>query len=239
MPFFIKKDDVKDLGWRISNNSLINAIFNEDYSVTDGIPKHFIVQDKKKSDSSIDDDNATSNEKEERFIVYALNDTTEINIEACCREKSKPDISNKEKLSNGSIIEINTKKLLENATDLANRIKKYYFRIRVKVNKQLLNFMTKEIETVNPFKEDLETIELMDFRINDIRSCCNEVRDRFNIGGKFLVNSIHFLAMRQVNQRVTSDGHAYNCRLLEKDIWNNYIDNLNDNFIAYHFKEKI
>ena len=73
MPFFIKKDDVKDLGWRISNNSLINAIFNEDYSVTDGIPKHFIVQDKKKSDSSIDDDNATSNEKEERFIRNIIN----------------------------------------------------------------------------------------------------------------------------------------------------------------------
>lgn len=228
-PFELKREDVKDLGAKISNNSLINAIFNENYAVIDGVPKHFIVQDNSVPEEMID---------AEQFVVYALNDQKEIILEKLNKDKIKPDDPNVRYDSWGTIIRIETKDIIKNATGLASGLLNYYFRIRVVTNKDALCLITRKVNSVNIFKDTIETIELLDFRMNDIRSCCDEIRDRFNFGGKFWVNSIHYLVMRKVSDSVTAEGTSYSCRLLEKDIWNKYIDNLQDNFVAYHFKNK-
>lgn len=230
-PFQAKPEDIKDLGGKISNNCLIDAIFNEDYSVTEGIAKYYIVQ---RADCKDENNDKVT----DKFIVYSLNDTSEIIIKTCNREKVKPDDPRDKKVSLGTIISLKVGALLDNATGLAKGIKSYYFRIRVVTTKQSLRLINKKIENINIFKEYLESIELMDLRINDIRSCCDEVRNQFNIGSVFFVKSIHLLVMRKVNEEVSAEGNTYDCRLLEKDIWNKYIDKLDDNFIAYHFKRK-
>lgn len=228
-PFELRKEDVKDLGAKISNNSLINAIFNENYAVIDGVPKHFIVRDNSITDNS---------EEKEQFVVYALNDQKEITLEKLNKDKIKPDNPNIHYDSWGTIIRIETKDIIKNSTGLASNIQNYYFRIRVVTNKSALNMITRKVNNVNIFKDTIETIELFDFRMNDTRSCCDEIRDSFNYGGKFWVKSIHYLVMRKVSDSVTAEGTSYNCRLLEKDVWNKYIDDLEDNFVAYHFKIK-
>lgn len=230
-PFKITQKDVKDLGGKISNNYLIDAIFNEDYSVTEGVAKYYIVQS---NNPPVD----TTSMNASKFIVYALNDTSEIVVETCNREKSKPDDPRDLKISVGSIIRLKVDDLLANATGLACGIDSYYFRIRVATNKRALEHINKQVKNINIFKEYLEAIELIDFRINDIRSCCDEVRNKFNIGSQFFVKSIHLLVMRKVDEEVSAEGNNYDCRLLEKDIWNKYVDKLDENYIAYHFKRK-
>lgn len=42
-PFTIQKRDISDLGVVISNNNLVNAIFNENFTTTNGEPKRLIV----------------------------------------------------------------------------------------------------------------------------------------------------------------------------------------------------
>lgn len=115
---------------------------------------------------------------------------------------------------------------------------KYYLRIRVQVDKEKFGLISKELRNNNPLNNAFEGLELIDFRINDIRSCCEEVRERIAVGGKFKFEAMHFLAMREMNDSLIVEGDNYTCRLLEQDIWNHYIDNFEDNMLAYHFKVK-
>lgn len=224
VPFEICKFDVKDLGGKISDSKLINAIFNEDYTVISGISKHCIVRSKDNSNNS--------------FVVYALNESTEINIENCRRSKCRPDNPDNNKDLLGTIIILDIKNLPENKAAVLQDLMKYYFRIRVQVNKEKFSSIRKELKNTNHLNNAFEGLELVDFRINDIRSCCEEVRERIAVGGKFKFEAMHFLAMREMNDSLIVEGDHYTCRLLEQDIWNNYIDNLEDNMLAYHFKVK-
>lgn len=223
VPFEICKSDIKDLGSKISNSTLVNAIFNEDYTVTSGISKHCIVRSK---------NNDTS------FVIYALNESTEINIENCRRSKCRPDNPDNNKDLIGSIIVLDIKKLPENKVESLQNLVKYYFRIRVQVAKEKFGLISKELRNNNPLNNAFEGLELIDFRINDVRSCCEEVRERIAVGGKFKFEAMHFLAMREMNDSLIVEGDNYTCRLLEQDIWNHYIDNFEDNMLAYHFKVK-
>lgn len=220
-PFELRNDSVKDLGKRISDNLLINAIFNENYSVTDGNAKHYIV-----------------NALDSKFIVYELSNVSEITIEKCDKDNDRSDDPAVDNHRQGTIITLETKNLIDNASDEAHGINSYYFRIRVMANKNNLNMITRKVENTNIFKEAIEGIELLDFRINDLRSCCNEVRDKINSSSNFWLKSIHFLVMRKINDSIISEGSSYSCRLLEKDVWDKYIDDLEDNVVAYHFKAK-
>lgn len=78
----------------------------------------------------------------------------------------------------------------------------------------------------------------MDFRLNDIRSFNPAIKDCYAYGKKFKIKSVNYLIMRNITDEVDALGMRMNCRLLEYDLWNKYIDDLQNNMMAYHIKEK-
>ena len=222
-PFEVRKNNIRDLGARFSDGNLVNALFNEDYTTTGGNAKRYLI-------------NKNKNLKEQ-FIIYAITEDSEIKIENCKRIKFHSDNPKTNDKGKGSIIIIDVSDVIEKSEESLKKIKSYYFRLRIETTKNDMKLITKKVSTESLFTDTFVSTEIMDFRINDIRSCCDEIRNRFNYGKHFSLKAIHYLVMRKANDRVIADGNLYTCRLLEQDIWNGYIDNLNDNIIAYHFKK--
>lgn len=227
-PYEVEEKDIIDLGGKISNDTLINAIFNENYPIKLGVPKHCLVYANNLNDRSLI----------KKFVIYALDESSEIELKQLKRTKNRNDDPGKKEAHKGTIIALLIKDLIKNAPRGMENELCYYFRIRILANKEKLELITREVKNVNVFRDAIETTELMDFRINDIRSCCDVVKDKFLINQKFIFDSIHFLVMRDVDHKVVAEGLNYTCRLLEQDIWNQYLDNLQDNILAYHFKKK-
>ncbi len=207
VPFDINKEAIKDLGAIISNNGLVNAIFNENYKTTKGEPKRLTVN---------------KTEDKEAFIIYSLEKDKQIILESCKRNNMSP----------GTIIKIDIRELKLDA------ILRYYFRIRVEVKSSLIHMINNEIKGVSLFSDHFTNTEIIDFRINDIRSCSEELREQYEKGRKFDILAIHYLILRNANDIMINYGEKISSRMLENNIWSDYIDGADDNLIAYHIKEK-
>ena len=91
---------------------------------------------------------------------------------------------------------------------------------------------------ISPFSEAFVTTEVIDFRLNNLRSCCSGVQDRISQGKKFKITSVHYLILRLTSDTLIQQGDTVSSRLLEQNIWKEYIPSLTENIIAYHFKKK-
>lgn len=208
VPFKIEKDrQIKDLGSVISNNQLVNAIFNENFTTTDGEPKRLIVNGNKEKSS---------------FVIYSLEIDSQINLHPCKRNAATP----------GTILEIKVDSIKP------NDILKYYFRIRIEASKDDISFINNEIKGISIFSNQFTNTEVIDFRLNDVRSCSEELREQFDKGQKFLILAVHYLILRNANDAIVHYGKEMNSRMLENDLWKDYIDGDNHNIIAYHIKSK-
>lgn len=222
-PFRIEKKDIIDLGSRLSDTRLVNALFNELYDITKGSAKRKLI-DCKKTDSK-------------KFIIYDIQEDSDVKVDYCKRLAS--DDSGCSYSSNkGTIITLNVTDMSSKAEADLRLYKSYYFRFRVKVEKKSLSMISQKVGNESLLADSLVSTDIMDFRINDIRSCCDEVRERFNSNKHFRFQSIHYLVMRNADDKVIVQGNECISRLLEKDVWETYIENLETNMVAYHFKEK-
>jgi hypothetical protein len=209
IPFDKSKVTVKDLGSVISNNRLVNAIFNENFTTTDGQPKRLIVNgvDKKPS-----------------FIIYHL---------AVDRQIKYIDIK-KSNYTNGTILEI-----ISNDIDCGiSGISRYYFRLRLEVEEKEVSLINNEVKGINPLSNVFTKTEVIDFRLNDIRSCSDELREEFAKGKMFKIKAIHYLILRKASDLIINYGKQISSRMLEKDLWKDYIEESKHDIIAYHIKEK-
>lgn len=211
VPFKVKKNDISDLGGIISNNKLSNAIFNENFTTTDGEPKRLIVNgDKEKS----------------KFIIYSLEVESQIDIKQCARSgnTSVP----------GTILKIKVGEISVKPEEIL----KYYFRIRIKINSADIELINDEIKGVSIFSNQFTNTEVIDFRLNDVRSCSEELREQFDKGQKLEIVAVHYLILRSANDEIIHYGKEINSRMLERDLWSDYIDGTSHNIIAYHIKSK-
>lgn len=206
VPFMIDYENIKDLGKVISNNKLVNAIFNENYKTTDGDPKRLTVNTDKGS-----------------FKIYSLEIDNQMDIEHC---QSTGD-------GFGTIIKVKVNDLMLDEND-----KEYYFRFRIEVESEKTRLVNDEIKGISIFSNSFTNTEVIDFRLNDIRSCSDELKERFNKGNEFNIRAIHYLILRNANDLIIHHGRKLHSRILENDLWGDYIDGYNDNIIAYHIKEK-
>lgn len=204
IPFKVDKKQILDLGKIISNNKLVDAIFNENFTTTDGNPKRLHVN---------------GNENKESFTIYAL----EINNQISLINTDAP----------GTILKINLKNI-----EVYDNEYRYYFRIRIKGNNSNISLIHDEIEDISVFNNQFINTEIIDFRLNDIRSCSEEIREEFNRGKKFKISTIHYLILRNASDILIHHGRKLSSRMLETDLWKNYIDGTNKNIIAYHIKSK-
>lgn len=209
VPFTLDISQIKDLGGTISNNNLVNAIFNENFTTTQGEPKRLIVN---------------GNSSKPKFIIYSLDIENQINLSSCKRNTYSP----------GTILEIRTEDIQIQPTNIS----RYYFRIRIEVGKHDVKFINDEIKGLSVFSDQFTNTEVIDFRLNDVRSCSEELREQFNKGQQFLILAVHYLILRNANDVIVHYGKEMNSRMLENDLWRTYIDGDNHNIIAYHIKSK-
>jgi hypothetical protein len=207
VPFRLEKSQIKDLGATISNNQLVNAIFNENFTTTDGEPKRLIV-------------NGTS--EKPTFVIYALEIESQVKLNSCKRNASTP----------GTILEIKISSIKP------KNILRYYFRIRLEADKADIEFINDEIKGISILNDQFTNTEVIDFRLNDVRSCSEELREQFDKGQRFRILAVHYLILRNANDLIIHHGKQINSRMLENDLWKNYIDGANHNIIAYHIKSK-
>lgn len=209
-PFDLESDksQIKDLGKIISENKLVNAIFNESYTTTGGNPKRLVVNKPESGDPS--------------FIIYSLDIENQVDIKKCKRDADTP----------GSILAIKVNDIKY------EEIKKYYFRIRIAVPGNDVQLINDRIQGDSVFQRYFTNTEVIDFRLNDIRSCSEELREQFNKGKKFGILATHYLVLRDANDVIIHHGMELSSRMLEDNLWRTYFDESNYDMIAYHFKSK-
>ena len=115
---------------------------------------------------------------------------------------------------------------------------KYYFRIRIETNHNDVELINDEIKGISIFSNQFTNTEVIDFRLNDIRSCSEELREQFAKGNKFKILAIHYLILRNADDIIIHYGEPISSRMLENYLWKDYIDGTNKNIIAYHIKSK-
>ncbi|WP_302998858.1 hypothetical protein [uncultured Haemophilus sp.] len=211
-PFHI--DKVEDLGGRLFQKpDLIEAIFNEDCEVLSKIHPN-----RTKITKRGDKDNA--------FILYKL-DASLINF-SDQHEYGKLKINVKDILSGNE----------EGFPDLST-VETYYFRIRIypKINDPIY-ILRRENEDANILQNlSLRITEIIDFRINDFRAITDNMKEEVFRLNTFNISSIHYLIMRDSTDEFISGSDRYKSRLLEREVWKDYIVLDNNDVIAYHFKE--
>ena len=208
-PFLLDRNQIQDLGSTISHdNNLLNAIFNENLTTTVGDPKRLIVN---------------SDLAELNFIIYSLEINKQINLDCKITSKIKRP---------GTILSIKFDDI--GCKDL----KRHYFRIRINVPNKDIHLINNQVKGTSIFSSYFTNTENIDFRLNDFRSCSEELKEQFNKGQKFGITAIHYFIFRNANDVIIHHGKEMNSRMLEADLWDTYIDGLDYYIIAYHLKSK-
>ena len=221
-PFSIDKSAITDLGQKILNHpELVNAIFNENYHASSGAPRRLEVispSDKKeRTDCNNINDRADNSRRKTPFLIYQLEIENEVSIDRIPNHTGPTNEDDDN--SFGSLIKIKINKLLEGNQEERTSTQKYYFRFRIETTTDKMELFCQRPHNISPFSEAFVTTEVIDFRLNNLRSCCSGVQDRISQGKKFRITSVHYLILRLTSDTLIQQGDTVSSRLLEQNIW--------------------
>ncbi|WP_047396086.1 hypothetical protein [Cetobacterium sp. ZOR0034] len=210
IPFEIEK--IEDLGRKMkANNSLINAIFNEECEIDSSHPNRVKVKRRN---------------SEECFMVYSIHDS-EYEIQKIENTKN----------TKGTILKLNVGKILSKVEENLDSTKKYYFRIRFEQNSGNINMIKNQTSEQNIYSNFFKKIEMIDFRINDERTWSETIKQEYYRSKNFVIKSIHYLLLRNANDEFIYYDGKIKSRLLEVEIWKDYIEFIDTDTITYHIKK--
>lgn len=216
VPFFISdKGDIADLV-HLMDTKLLKALFNDNFHVVEGPPKRRKIK-----------------LRDENLIIYQL--TVEQEIELCAINDA---------VESGTILAINTGDITKpvNGSDGFNDIKIYYFRFRIAVRGSSSKVINLEVDDISFTDCSLRKTEIIDFRLNNIRSLTDVVQNEINKGTLFSLKAIHFLILKNAKDLLLYPAGDVSTRMLENYLWRDYFSDVDSNdignLIAYHFKEK-
>jgi len=118
-----------------------------------------------------------------------------------------------------------------------------YIRFRIKLGAQETKVLSQSYKHSDSFiLSRLESTEIVDFRLNEVRDLPGIVQSKNLIGAG--IKNIHFFLIREVDSEY-KQAHAnfHRCRLLEKELWNEYLslepkDKMAPKqMLIYHWKE--
>lgn len=118
-----------------------------------------------------------------------------------------------------------------------------YIRFRIKLGTQETKVLSQSYKHSDSFiLSRLESTEIVDFRLNEVRDLPGIVQSKNLIGAG--IKNIHFFLIREVDSEY-KQAHAnfHRCRLLEKELWNEYLsleptDKMAPKqMLIYHWKE--
>lgn len=219
VPFSV--DSIIDLGEKVKkNHSLIDAIFNEKCKITTlPVGKRIKV-----------------NIPDKEFMFYYLG-------------QDQIQISKVNDTHGGSIVEFNIENILSaeeeeafKASDLVKfnllDTKTYYFRFRLKGDKQTIKLIKNQDCGGDIFSNLFTRTEIIDFRLNDIKTCSETIKEKYVSNVKFNINKIHYLLLRNFNDDFIYYDGDVSSRMLESDLWKDYIEETDEDLMAYHIKMK-
>lgn len=215
IPAHVEKKDISDLGEIISESTLCNAIFNENYSVVKhSVSKHTQVR--------------SEEDNELQFDIFALDIMKDIEV--------KHEY-------HGTIIEISTTAILNYKEPEMETYPRRYIRLRIK-NKSFMNVLIKKHENKNNALESkISEKYTIDMRFNYNRSLDSSLLEAMNIDGKRKVEieRVDFLIMAKSDVDILSEGYK-SARELEKKIWDHYVNEVDGSglkeiteVVAYHW----
>lgn len=216
VPFFISdKGDIADLV-HLMDTKLLKALFNDNFHVVEGPPKRRKIK-----------------LRDENLIIYQL--TVEQEIELCAINDA---------VESGTILAINTGDITKpvNGSDGFKDIKLYYFRFRIAVRGSSSKVINLEVDDISFTDCSLRKTEIIDFRLNNIRSLTDVVQNEINKGTLFSLKAIHFLILKNAKDLLLYPAGNVSTRMLEDYLWRDYFSDVDSNdignLIAYHFKKK-
>lgn len=258
-PFEVKVEEVKDLGGCIIDNQiLVGAIFNENYRICSGEPRRLLVQnlsgeclcragmvrpdsisnlknvelatsESQARDTGSNAEDKIAEQSNKKFIIYSLDINNDLKVKYI-----------EEAGYRGTRLSLSVKEILTGQYgENIKGVHQYYFRLRVEVDINKLSLIFQRPKTISPLHNAFITSQVIDFRLNDLRSCTALVRDEFAKGAHFSIQRVHYLLLRKTTDVFIHQGEKVSSRLLEKDLWESYIGGLKNSVVAYHFKEKI
>ncbi|NOR70386.1 MAG: hypothetical protein GQ532_11960 [Methylomarinum sp.] len=118
-----------------------------------------------------------------------------------------------------------------------------YFRFRIELNeegKKSISHLYKPKDSwiTNHF----EKVEMVDFRVNEARNLPKKIQSKLQLDSHIL--AIHFFLIREADSEFKmSHDDFHRCRILEKDLWDNYLylkdtteKKTPDQMLIYHWK---
>lgn len=219
-PFQLTKENIVDLAPMMSTKSNASLVFNEECEI-ETKNEYTIVQIPK---NEIDND---------KLLIFPLKQAVEDIFE----------LTDYEDRSYITIKFDTFRRYLETNVEL-DAYPSLYIRFRLK-DVELHNILYFDSE---PFNKSLDSAfsgtRIFDFKINEKRNINKSIAARMDIQGESLAefNQVHFLVMEPSSYDMVSySQNQMTCRELEKDSWNEYLEELNDkagHILAYHWKKK-
>lgn len=139
-------------------------------------------------------------------------------------------------------------KLFRNSTvDFPNEEERpNYFRFRVKISNDDKNTLSQTYRSKDAkVLSRLESTEVVDFRVNEIRNLPPKIRSRLESDS--CITAVHFFLIRETHsEHKLSHTEFKRCRVLEKSLWDPYLrtdprSNLTipEQMLIYHWKESV
>lgn len=195
----------------------MNTIFNEDYEPEKISPRYLLVHVP----------NSRKNAWKDDFLIYQLN---EDNFKIC-------DVAG----NKGSILSLDLSDVVPHKNyknyEKFKSVQRYYFRFRIAVDVTAMKMISYKPKNISPFQDAFIETQIIDFRLNNLRSCNASIGDTFAKGEHFNIVAVHYLILRNVSDEIIYHGRNISSRLLEKETWTEYFCSLQSNVMAYHFKE--
>ncbi len=168
-----------------------------------------------------------------QFVLYCLKTDDQIDV--------KEQRNSETKLLEGTIVSINdVKSIVSNECVEEDREPdRYYFRLRLKLPEKVQ--IIKIEKDANPIESFFTEIEMIDFRVNDVRSFISNLREKFEKEQRFIIEKIHYLVLRNSQDEAIYYGGPLKSRILEEEMWNSYIEEeylKNGDLVAYHIAKK-
>lgn len=218
VPFMLSGDDIQDLGPKFASTDLAQGIFNETLAST-RTPNGKCVE-LKRGDS-----------------VYC-----KVHIFSPDGEMIDPDELSLKSQDGGTLLTI-TQQALTTLSRQSEAQNPGYFRLRISPKiKHTRPFMTTIRPKDRAWNSGFDVIEYIDCRINEARTLPKSVETAAANApyGVAATSRVVFLAVVPVVSAVTSSHTAWHkSRLLENEIWRNYVpDGLEDGMVVYHWRKE-
>lgn len=118
-----------------------------------------------------------------------------------------------------------------------------YFRFRIQLERDKSNISQVHKHSDRYILNRLESIEIVDFRLNEVRDLPGVIQSKNLIDSG--IRNIHFFLIREVNSEYKQSHADYRrCRLLERELWDDYLNpdrrptkKIPEQMLIYHWKE--